>query len=78
MSWAHRNFPGTPSRGAKALAARVFEKLQHLPIASAELAAQLAARIGFADYEDCRHYEDLLNKTLEHMRRAGEKATVQH
>lgn len=68
--------PGTSARGAKSLAGRVFEKLQQMRLSDPELSGQLAARIGYADYDDCRHYEDLLNKTLEHMRRAGEKTAV--
>lgn len=59
--------PGTPIVGAKALSQRVVHQLNGFDIDVAGKTITLQARCGVAEYSDCRHYEDLLNKALRDM-----------
>jgi PleD family two-component response regulator len=60
--------PRTGRRGARALAARLSKRLSELSPASApDEASRLRIGIGIAEYEGCRHYEELLARALAHL-----------
>ncbi len=59
--------PGTPLVGAQSLSQRVAHQLNGFDVDVAGKTITLQARCGVAEYVDCRHYEDLLNKALRDM-----------
>lgn len=64
--------PRTGRRGARTLATRLSDRLAKLS-ASHQKDGEGAIRIsiGLSEYDGCRHYEDLLDRTMEHLN-AGE------
>lgn len=68
--------PRTGRRGARALASRLSERLMELrPEPAPDAMPPLRIGIGIAEYEGCRHYEDLLNRALAHLQ-AGDALTA--
>jgi diguanylate cyclase (GGDEF)-like protein len=64
--------PRTGRRGARTLATRLSDRLAKMSaIHQADGKAAIRISIGLAEYDGCRHYEDLLDRTMEHLN-AGE------
>jgi PleD family two-component response regulator len=56
--------PQTGLRGTKALTERLLEALTDLEFQGPNGILHLQVRVGMAEYNGCRHYEDLLNHAL--------------
>jgi PleD family two-component response regulator len=70
--------PDTGSRGGRALARRVIDRLDGYEFQSAAGRLKLRVRTGLGEYVNCRHYEDLMNRALDDLRRsASQNADVQ-
>ncbi len=64
--------PRTGRRGARTLATRLAERLAKMSAAhQQEGSPGVRVSIGLAEYDGCRHYEDLLDRAMEHLN-AGE------
>jgi PleD family two-component response regulator len=63
--------PQTSSRGAKALANRLKERLQGLVFQGAHGPLTLGLQVGVAEYKGCRHYEDFLSRALDDLKRSA-------
>lgn len=71
--------PQTGRRGAKALANRILQRLHGLTFQGPNGPFNLEVRVGAAEYEGCRHYEDLISRAMEDLK-SGEpkKAEAKH
>ncbi|MGE0199739.1 MAG: GGDEF domain-containing protein [Candidatus Melainabacteria bacterium] len=59
--------PETGTAGAQTVARRLLERLQGLTLTLTQGKIQLQARVGIAEYRNCKHYEDFLNQALRNL-----------
>lgn len=60
--------PDTGKRGATALGKRILQRLQGLPFQGPNGELQLQVHMGVGEYTGCRHYEDLINQAMAHLK----------